>query len=156
SSSQVARRMSQRSLPPATCDLRLATKECKVFKSLILSYQGAESMKFRPILPLLVFAALIGLFGGPAARSAPLAAVEKVYLPLVVNPLLSDLSIDSLEITQAVQTSSNSVPLVANRQTLVRVYARVTGGAPLGNVALTLTGTRNGVALPPVNASPQA
>src|SRR5262249_6667013 len=27
---------------------------------------------------------------------------------------------------------------------------------PLGNVALTLTGTRNGVALPPVNASPQA
>src|SRR5689334_12874190 len=65
-----------------------------------------------------------------------------VYLPNIqaVVPPPVDLSIDSLEITQAVQTPSNSVPLIAGRPAIVRVYAKYTGTAVPGNVTVSLTG----------------
>jgi len=47
-----------------------------------------------------------------------------LYLPLISKNTDTDLSISFVEITQAVQNSSNSVTLVANRQTVVRVYTQ--------------------------------
>jgi hypothetical protein len=81
-----------------------------------------------------------------------------MYLPSMVQvaPPPVDLSIDSLEITQAVQTPSNSVPLVAGRPAIVRVYAKYTGDVIPGKVTVSLTGERGGVALPPVTLGPQA
>jgi hypothetical protein len=92
---------------------------------------------------------------GIAATSA---LTNTVYIPNIVKvaPPLVDLSIDSLEITQAVQTPSNSVPLVAGRAAIVRVYAKYTGPTAPGSISVSLTGTRGGVALPSVVLGPQA
>lgn len=81
-----------------------------------------------------------------------------VYLASLVKvaPPLVDLSIDSLEITQAVQTPSNSVPLIARRPAIVRVYAKYTGTSVPVSVTVSLTGVRSGVALAPVTLGPQA
>src|SRR5207244_4385392 len=84
-----------------------------------------------------------------ASAIATAALTNTVYLPnimAVVPPV--DLSIDSLEITQAVQTPSNSVPLIAGRPAIVRVYAKYTGTVVPGSVTVSLTGARDGVALP--------
>jgi hypothetical protein len=81
-----------------------------------------------------------------------------MFLPsiVLVAPPPVDLSIDSLEITQAVQSPSNSVPLIASRPAIVRVYAKYTGSVVPGSVNVSLTGARNGVALAPVTLGPQA
>ena len=85
------------------------------------------------------------------------ALTNTVYLPSVmrITPP-TDLSIESLEITQAIQTPSNSVPLVADRPAIVRVYAKYTGTVMPENVTVSLTGTRGGVALPPITLGPQS
>jgi hypothetical protein len=64
------------------------------------------------------------------------------------NYSIPDIKIDYVEFTQAVQTSSNSVVLVENRPTMVRVYA--SPGMPniLNHVSLTLSASRDGVQLP--------
>jgi hypothetical protein len=87
---------------------------------------------------------------------ATAALTNTIYLTsiLLVAPPPVDLSIESLEITQAVQTPSNNVPLVANRPAIVRVYAKYTGTVVPGNVSVSLTGSRGGVALSPVTLGP--
>ena len=101
----------------------------------------------------------IATAAAPSQRviAATAALTNTIYLPsmLIVAPPPVDLSIDSLEITQAVQTPSNSVPLVAGRPAIVRVYAKYTGTAVPGSVTVSLTGARGGVALPPVTLGPQ-
>jgi hypothetical protein len=89
--------------------------------------------------------------------AATAALTNTMYIPsvLIVAPPPVDLSIESLEITQAVQTPSNSVPLVAGRPAIVRVYAKYTGTAIPGSVTVSMTGERAGVALPPVTLGPQ-
>lgn len=60
-----------------------------------------------------------------------------------------DLSIDHMEVVQAIQTADNSIPLVADKKTVVRVFARVPdGSAPLVGVTGLLHGLRDGVELP--------
>jgi len=75
---------------------------------------------------------------------------NSVYLPLVVKstPPTIDLSIDWLEATQAIQTTSNSVPLVAGRTTIVRVYARTDESNPTQGVSVSISALRSGVQLP--------
>jgi hypothetical protein len=86
------------------------------------------------------------------------ALTNTIYIPSMVQvaPPPIDLSIQGLEITQAVQTPSNSVPLIAGRPTIVRVYAKYAGTIVPGNVSVSLAGSRNGVALAPVKLGPQA
>ncbi len=96
-----------------------------------------------------------------AATAAPtntIALTNTIFLPsvLTIAPPKVDLSIDSLEITQAVQTPNNSVPLVAGRPAIVRVYAKYTGTTAPVSVTVSLTGARGGLALPPVTLGPQA
>jgi len=59
----------------------------------------------------------------------------------------TDLAISSLEITQAVQTADNSVPLVAGRPTVIRVYPHTNTIEPVNNVTIVISATRSGVAL---------
>jgi hypothetical protein len=56
-----------------------------------------------------------------------------------------DLTVDHIEAVQVVQDDTNSVPLVANKTTLVRVFVKV-GGAkgPVGNVTGVLHGSPGG------------
>jgi len=89
----------------------------------------------------------------PSRLATRTTAANPVYLPLVRATRL-DLSIKELEITQSVQTPRNSVPLVAGRPTIVRVYVQTDGGVPSEDITVALTGTRGGKALAPVVAGP--
>ena len=131
-----------------------------------LSSQTARSQSHQPAPTAAAIQRQLSAEHAPATSIAPsqagiaatAALTNTVYLPNIVKselPLL-DLSIESLEITQAVQTTSNSVPLIAARPTIVRVYAKYTGPTAPSSVTVALTGTRAGVALPPVTLGPQA
>ncbi len=55
-----------------------------------------------------------------------------------------DLSIDSLEVTQGIQTNQNTIALVAGRTTVLRVYARTSASTNTSNVSLSITALRDG------------
>jgi hypothetical protein len=60
-----------------------------------------------------------------------------------------DLAIDHVEVTQGLQNKNNSIPLVAGRPTVVRVFPRVlNGAAPLAGVSARLSARRGNVQLP--------
>lgn len=71
---------------------------------------------------------------------------------LSTGPVASalDLAVDTVEVVQVIQDEHNSMPLIANKSTAVRVFATVSGNnaQPLAGVSGTLRGFRNGVELP--------
>jgi hypothetical protein len=81
------------------------------------------------------------------------SAVRQIHLPIVLRDAAhrTDLSIAGVEVTQAIQDTSNSVPLVANRPTMLRVYARASGTPAVDDVYLSVNASRNGA---PLNDSP--
>jgi hypothetical protein len=86
----------------------------------------------------------------PAARadlSSP-SSDRRVYLPLITRPAMIDLVLNQVEITQSVQNSSNTVPMVAGRPTVARVYVTVSGVTEASNVIVEASASRNGVPLP--------
>jgi len=86
----------------------------------------------------------------PAARadlSSP-SSDRRVYLPLITRPATIDLVLNQVEITQSVQNSSNTVPMVAGRPTVARVYVTVSGVTEASNVIVEASASRNGIPLP--------
>ena len=75
-------------------------------------------------------------------------------LPLDASAISWDLKADGLEITQAIQNLTNSAPLVADKPTYVRAYARLLNGPDARNVEARLHGSRGGVPLPGSPLSP--
>jgi len=71
-----------------------------------------------------------------------------VVLPRPTVPRLADLSVADVELTQAVQMPTNTVPLVADRRTIARVTVRVAGSGSVQGVGGVLRGWRAGVELP--------
>lgn len=63
-------------------------------------------------------------------------------------------SIDRIEVIQVIQTPDNSVPLIANKQTIVRVFVQSSGGGSAPEVVLR--GERNGQELPGSPLRPQS
>lgn len=61
-----------------------------------------------------------------------------------------DLSIDHVEIVQAIQDAGNTVPLVADKPAVARIFMKIGEGArtPLAGVTGTLRAFRNGAELP--------
>lgn len=59
-----------------------------------------------------------------------------------------NLARNPIEVTQAVQTPSNTLPLVEHKKTAARVYVDVDGVATAQNTIVYLYGTRGGVDLP--------
>jgi hypothetical protein len=53
---------------------------------------------------------------------------------------LPNVRVTGMEVTQGIQNINNTVTLVKNRRTFVRVYVQSTHGAPLRGVSATLTG----------------
>lgn len=76
------------------------------------------------------------------------AAGAPVYLPFVARPASVDLVLNQVEITQSVQNSGNTVPMVAGRPTVARVYVTVSGVTELSSVVVEVSATRNGAPLP--------
>ncbi len=106
-------------------------------------------------LTLLLLAAL--LLTRPAAPAASLFAPQgghSAYLPVVFRPPSQDLTISVVEITQSVQRANNSVPLVKDRNTIVRVYATAPVQGPVSSVVVRLSAVRNGVLLGHVDSAP--
>ena len=105
----------------------------------------------------LIFVGMIGVFVAERSRvaaspslpvptpapvaSAPRDAGTITFLPFIsVVPTPRDFTITGIEITQSVQDAANGVSLVADRPTVVRVYAQdVYGNGGLVNVSLTGT-----------------
>ena len=104
---------------------------------------------------ILALALVAGLgFDAHQSSAAPSGVLGQfTYLPVVAKP--PEALITKLEISQSIQDVDNTVPLVANRPTVVRVYTVVDGASSLPNTSITLTATRNGVALPAVASSAQ-
>ena len=79
-----------------------------------------------------------------------LAADSSVYLPFIVRPASPDLVVGAFETTQAVQNLNNTVPLVAGKPTVLRVYVQTNFDTRSG-VYVSLSATRNGT---PLTGSP--
>jgi hypothetical protein len=96
---------------------------------------------------------VIGLsVGTEQSVAAPLGTTDEItYLPLVAKP--PDLSITNLEISQAIQDVNNSVPLVANRPAVVRIYTETSSGSSVPGSSITLTATRGGSSLTPITSA---
>jgi len=96
------------------------------------------------------------LLGVPAQLAPATGVTITTYLPAILAS--PDLAVNGLEVTQSVQTPGNSVPLVAGRRTMLRVYAASLTGDSLSNVRVSVAATRNGTALlgSPLVVGPQA
>lgn len=93
-----------------------------------------------------------GVFARPSAGST-----RSLFLPVVAKtPASPDLSITRLEINQQIQREDNSVPLVAEKPTMLRIHASTSGFTPVDGVTARVSASRNGAALPgsPVLLSP--
>lgn len=74
---------------------------------------------------------------------------NNMFLPQIGDSYApTDLYIERLEITQAIQRPDNSVPLVSGKPAVLRVYAQTNSWLPVNNVSLRITATRNGQTLP--------
>ncbi len=71
------------------------------------------------------------------------ALSKRIFLPAVTRGPVAHVS--AIELTQATQNAANTVPMVANRPTVARVYLK--SAVPLSGQTITLSATRNGVAL---------
>jgi hypothetical protein len=82
----------------------------------------------------------------PPKSSAPPAVPDtyEIYLPVISRLVNTDLSVSSLEITQAIQTPTNSVPLVAGRPTVLRIFPRTNTTTPIQGVSVSISAMRNG------------
>jgi len=94
----------------------------------------------RARLPALTTWALFG-----AAK--PGTPGRQVFLPIVIRPAF-DAQIANLELTQAIQTLQNDVPLVAGRPVVARIYATTDSNSAINGFQLIVTATRDGVPLP--------
>lgn len=123
---------------------------------------GISKNLLRTILPFLASTLIILVSGAshlPAlaqdgsetpAPNSPLSPLAdyKAYLPLVALQSYLDLSLDQIEPTQAIQNPSNTVPLVAGRSTVIRIYTHNNSGAPITNIYVSLSASRDGAPLP--------
>jgi hypothetical protein len=76
------------------------------------------------------------------------AGSKCVYLPTVSRGADGDVAITGIEVTQSVQDAQNSVPLVAGRSTMLRIYTRTSGYAqPPTNVKISVQANGNGIVL---------
>jgi hypothetical protein len=107
----------------------------------------APSPRFRPgpllATPLLLVSMVSGCEG---TTKAPTKAVDCLSGPAAANTGSFDISVVSILVTQAIQTTNplNSVPFVADRGTAVRVMLATGGPNPVSGVTGTLTVTVNG------------
>ena len=113
------------------------------------------------VVVLLLAAALIHLgSGGTTHAAAQRRAPQKVFMPAVLQrPALSvtqDLTIAHLGLFQSVQTSTNSVSLIAGKPALLRVFAQATGATTPPVAEVTVRAQRGGIALGSLTLGPEA
>jgi hypothetical protein len=129
---------------------------------IIMFFDLVNQVKTKILTIFAIFCALPGIFftGNLPARfqqpitptqpSGPLGLADsyEIYLPTISRLVYTDLNINSLEVTQAVQNPNNSVPLVAGRPTILRIYPHTNTFDPVQGVSVSVSATRSGQLLP--------
>jgi hypothetical protein len=126
--------------------------------------KNPQKSKLVMFIYLLLCTLLLGNFNTSVAQTpgdedpgstSPQAATADyfVYLPIVVLPSppvipTFDLTVGYIEATQATQTLSNDVPMVAGRPTVLRVYTRTNDSIETTGLQVTIDAFRDGVRLP--------
>lgn len=135
--------------PAGQCSYVGGTVTCNV-DDLTAGSSATVRLVFRPT----IVGELLNQVQVSAAAPDPNTAnnVDTEYT-VVTQPPRPDITIYGLEITQGIQNLNSDMPLVANRVTRARGYARTTG-SDLPNVRARLWAIRNGANLPhsPVEA----
>lgn len=87
----------------------------------------------------------------PAAHTG--ADAFRLFFPIISRApdATYDLALNSVEITQATQTATNSVLMVAGRPTVLRIYTSTNNASPVNNVYLSVSASNNGI---PLSGSP--
>lgn len=93
---------------------------------------GLNETTLRPAAQRLLTAVESGAL--PCAGTTPAGTT-----PSATAPAGSAVRIDHLEVVQVVQDTTNSVPLVPGKKTVVRAFVRSTGKSPVPNVTGTLS-----------------
>lgn len=101
------------------------------------------------LLSIFMMSSAGGLMAVEAAAAATCSkGMNCIFLPIISKQSQTDLVLNGIEVTQAVQDSTNSVPLVAGRSAVLRVFAQSIGEASLfSNFKVSLTARRDGVDL---------
>lgn len=121
-------------------------------------------MHKRPTRRIAIVVLLLGMITvGPWFRGAIYAAsqrVNRVMVPVIVQRTVTpthDLRITHLGLYQSVQNASNSVPLVAGKPAMLRVYVQETSGAnPPAVAEVRVQAQRGGQLLGSLSIGPQA
>lgn len=116
-------------------------------------------MRIRKLFLLIAIIALLPSFFFPLTpvQAEPYACPSGstcIFVPFLFNGQAptEDLVINSVEVTQGIQNSQNSVPLVEHRMTVLRIFASSSSSAPapanttesLSDVEVKVTAVRNG------------
>ena len=132
------------------------------------------------IIPSLLIVMLLAIIALVLANVRPSAVASTdgdcvadcmAYMPWQVKPLPSptptltptptatptalplDFTVTDIEVFQATQTDDNTVPLVAGKTAVARIYGQLLFGTSPNNVQVSLTAVRNGSNLGTINAS---
>ena len=113
------------------------------------------------VVVLLLAAALMHLgSGGTTHAAAQRRATQKVFMPAVLQRpavvVTQDLTIAHLGLFQSVQTSTNSVSLIAGKPALLRVFAQATGATTPPVAEVTVRAQRGAIALGSLTLGPEA
>ncbi len=107
----------------------------------------AKKYGFFSTLVILVFTAVLVMPASSAAQTPsnpPLpnqpASPFNLFLPFTVRP--PDFLLGDIELTQSIQTISNSVNLVAGRTSLARIYLRSLTSSQISGISATVKGYR--------------
>lgn len=102
------------------------------------------------VLILLLLPIFLATRDHPAAHADLPSSVSdmRAYLPLIARPATIDFVLYQVEITQSVQNGAGTVPFVAGRPTVARVYVTVSGVTEASNVIVQASASRNGIPLP--------
>lgn len=121
-----------------------------------LTVNGRWQMVNSRTIFLFLFMLVVAGSGGSGYRvQASMVANNDIFLPVIARaPIMIDVAVTAVEITQSVQKSDNSVPLVADRQTVVRVFAQTMVGSAPDGVVVSLSGMRGSVPLGTIESTP--
>lgn len=109
---------------------------------------------FTRSLTFLLICAVALLVTGSVAFATPSGDAVTLYLPLIAKPRV-DLAVTQIVVTQGIQTNTNGVPLVAQRPTVVRVFAKTAVGDAVTNATVRLSASRNGAPIGSMTLGPR-
>ncbi|MEZ5404145.1 MAG: choice-of-anchor D domain-containing protein [Bryobacteraceae bacterium] len=105
-------------------------------------------LSFEIRLPDAETAPIVIALGAIAGDTPATPFVMSQPVTVVWRRAAQDVTVERIEVVQAVQNASNTIPLVAGKRTVARVFAAALGESPQAGVEVLLEGWRDGERLP--------